>query len=81
MYQIQQSVTFRGRGVVLAAVRGGEVVEIFTTEHRKSPLYVAQATAELEKLKPDTIERGHVCGWFFVPVPQGDCIAPEPVYF
>lgn len=81
MIEVLQSVTFRGRGPVLAAIRGRVVVEVFTAENRLRPGYLSQARQELAGLEPDRIERGFIAGWKFVPMPQGDCIQDEPVYF
>ena len=81
MYEILQDVSFRGRGPVLAAIRGGVVVEVFTAVNRLRPGYISQARRELESLKPDRIERGYIAGSQFLPMPTGDCETPEPIYF
>lgn len=81
MLEVSQTVTFRGRGPVLAAIRGRQVVEVFTATNRLRPEYAGQAQAELKTLGADRIERGFICGWRFCPMPQGDCETPEPIYF
>ena len=77
MYEILQDVSFRGRGPVLAAIRGCQVVEVFTAVNRLRPDYINQAKRELIGLRPDRIERGFVAGWKFLPMPVGDCVLED----
>ena len=77
MLEVVQNVSYRGRGPVLAAIRGRQVVEVFTATNRLRPEYVGQAQAELKTLGADRIERGFIAGWKFVPMPQGDCVIED----